>query len=236
MVWNTRLPDRWVAQREVWYDVKSLLPMYVFLFDANGRVILRARLTQHRQVELPNVPQKDWPYMPGKYNLFFPDNGSKMEFTLKDVMLQRGEGPGPSPTTAAFADPPSAPAMRSRFGETLFTYFPPADLQPARGISAWGPRGIAQTMICWPTARMSGSGSPDTRPPRQTGRIVPRTRFSISAAQAIRASFVIPTPVGVLSLAHRGTQLAVLLEGGEWVMTSEDGTNSDGPPLPGGAI
>jgi len=105
MVWNAKLPDRWVAQREVWYDVYTLRPIYVFLFDANGRVILRARLSEHRQVEVPNVPQEDWPWMAGKYNLFFPDNGSKMEFTLKDVMLQRGEGRRAVPNDSSFRRP-----------------------------------------------------------------------------------------------------------------------------------
>jgi hypothetical protein len=105
MVWNTKLPDRWVAQREVWYDVDSLLPIYVFLFDANGRVILRARLSQHRQVEMSSLPEKEWPWMPGKYDLFFPENGSKMEFTLKDVMLQHGEGRRAVPNDSSFRRP-----------------------------------------------------------------------------------------------------------------------------------
>lgn len=51
------------------------------------------------------------------------------------------------------------------------------------------------------------------------------------------ASFVrFPLRSGrVLSLAHRGTQLAALLEGGDWIMASESGTISEGPPLPDGA-
>ncbi len=39
----------------------------------------------------------------------------------------------------------------------------------------------------------------------------------------------------ILALAHRGEQLGLLLEGGEWVMASDAGTSSEGPPLPGGA-
>jgi uncharacterized RDD family membrane protein YckC len=39
----------------------------------------------------------------------------------------------------------------------------------------------------------------------------------------------------VSSLAHRGTQLAAVLAGGNWIMASEDGTSSEGPALPDGA-
>ncbi len=106
IVWNTKLPDRWVAQREVWYDVDSLRPIYVFLFDVNGRVVVRAILSDHRQVEAPNAAQKDWPWVPGKYSLYFPENGSKMEITLKDVMLHRGEGSRAVPSDRSFQRPP----------------------------------------------------------------------------------------------------------------------------------
>jgi hypothetical protein len=114
MVWNAKLPDRWVAQREVWYDVDTLWPIYIFLFDANGRVVLRARLSEHRQVEVPSVAKKDWPWMAGKYNLFFPDNGSKMELTLNDVMLQKGQGPRAVPNDSSFRRPAAGGAHEIR--------------------------------------------------------------------------------------------------------------------------
>jgi hypothetical protein len=56
LVWNAKLPDRWIAQREVWYDFDTLRPIRIFLFDAMGRVVLRAVLSNHRQVEIPNTP------------------------------------------------------------------------------------------------------------------------------------------------------------------------------------
>jgi uncharacterized RDD family membrane protein YckC len=40
----------------------------------------------------------------------------------------------------------------------------------------------------------------------------------------------------ILTLANRGTQLAALLQGRDWVMASETGTLAEGPPLPNGAV
>ncbi len=114
MVWNAKVPDRWVAQREVWYDVDSLWPIYVFLFDANGRVVLRAKLSEHRQVEVPNVAKKDWPWMAGKYSLFFPENGSKMELTINEVMLQKGQGSRAVPNDSSFRRPAAGDAQEIR--------------------------------------------------------------------------------------------------------------------------
>src|SRR5688572_13964548 len=53
-VWNVKLPDRWVAQKEIWYDVKTYRPRRVLLYDENGRVVLRADLANHQPVKLPN--------------------------------------------------------------------------------------------------------------------------------------------------------------------------------------
>src|SRR5688572_20216267 len=36
-VWNRPLNNRWVAEKEVWYDVETKLPKLILLFDANGR-------------------------------------------------------------------------------------------------------------------------------------------------------------------------------------------------------
>jgi hypothetical protein len=105
VVWNTKLPDRWIAQREVWYDYKTLRPIRVFLFDVGGSVVMRGILSDHRQVEVPGLQKESWPWIPGKYSLFFPANGTKMEFTLKDVMLQKGIGPRTVPNDRSFQRP-----------------------------------------------------------------------------------------------------------------------------------
>jgi hypothetical protein len=110
VVWNVKLPDRWVAQREIWYDRKTLLPLFVFLYDANGRVVLRARLTYHHPVEVAGMPKANWPVVPGRYSLFFPESGSKMELTLNQVMLKKGEGARAVPNDRTFKAPDPANA------------------------------------------------------------------------------------------------------------------------------
>src|SRR3954468_19422284 len=50
LVWNRPLQNRWAAEKEVWYDVDTKLPKLVLLFDANGRIILRAYLRDHKPV------------------------------------------------------------------------------------------------------------------------------------------------------------------------------------------
>lgn len=88
-VWNVPAGDRWAAQKEIWYDRATKLPRRVFLFDADGRVVLRARLDGHAPVELPGVPQERWPEVARQYNLFFPDTGSTMSFELNEVEPER---------------------------------------------------------------------------------------------------------------------------------------------------
>ena len=55
-LWNVKLPDRWAVQKEIWYDRATLLPKLVLLFDENGRVVLRAYLSNYKSVEVANVP------------------------------------------------------------------------------------------------------------------------------------------------------------------------------------
>jgi hypothetical protein len=101
-VWNGKLPDRWVAVREVWYDRRTLLPRLVLLFDANGRVVLRAYLEKHRKVKLDNVPEDQWPSVATSYRLYFPDSGSKLSMQMTDVALTHGEGSRLIPNDRSF--------------------------------------------------------------------------------------------------------------------------------------
>jgi hypothetical protein len=92
-VWNAKLPDRWFALKEVWYDLQTKLPERVLLYDSNGRVVLRALLSNHRPVEINGQPRDRWPKVATKFNLFFPDNGTVMDLDLTEVMLDRRGSP-----------------------------------------------------------------------------------------------------------------------------------------------
>jgi hypothetical protein len=88
-VWSTHLPDRWVALKEVWYDRKTLRPTMVLLFDANGRVVLRAWLSNHEPVESPNLPKEQWPVAASEYRLYFPESQSSMTVKLRNMQISR---------------------------------------------------------------------------------------------------------------------------------------------------
>lgn len=88
-LFNAHLPDRWVALKEVWYDRATLRPRRVILYDENGRAVLRADLSMDTKVQVPGEDPRAWPMMAGDYKLFFPDSGSRMEFTLTDARLYK---------------------------------------------------------------------------------------------------------------------------------------------------
>jgi hypothetical protein len=105
-VWNAKLPDRWVAQREVWYDLKERRPRLVFLFDANGRVVLRASLEKYQQIQVEDQLKAQWPWIATDYKLYFPDSGSKMRFTFSDFGLHSPDNPlVPGPRSFISPDP-----------------------------------------------------------------------------------------------------------------------------------
>ena len=88
-VWNVPGADRWVAQREIWYDRATKLPRAVLLFDEDGRIVLEAKLSGHAPVEVPDTPQDRWPRVARKYELMFPDTGSTITLELDEVALER---------------------------------------------------------------------------------------------------------------------------------------------------
>lgn len=92
LVWNAKLPDRWFAEKEIWYDRATLRPRKVLLFDRDGRVILRANLSEHRQVEVPGKPRENWPWMATRYELYFPETRSTMTMKLSDMALTSRTG------------------------------------------------------------------------------------------------------------------------------------------------
>lgn len=81
LVWSVKADDRWVAVKEVWYDRQTFLPRLVVLFDANGRIVLRAYLSQHQ----PVGAETDAPKIATRYELFFPETKTKLNLNLSDV-------------------------------------------------------------------------------------------------------------------------------------------------------
>ena len=102
-VWNGKLPDRWVAVKEVWYDRVTLTPRLVLLFDENGRVVLRAYLADHQPVKTPQLPEAQWPKVARNYRLYFPETGSRLVLNLTDVALT---GPRNVPNDRSFSFSP----------------------------------------------------------------------------------------------------------------------------------
>jgi len=86
-VWNAPLTDRWVVQKEIWYDRQTKLPKLVLLFDENGRVLLRAYLSNHEPVEVKGTESTTWPRVATHFDLYFPDTGTSMKFDLRDVAM-----------------------------------------------------------------------------------------------------------------------------------------------------
>ena len=102
LLWVAPLPDRWIALREVWYDMNTLHPKLVLLYDQNGRVALRADLGLFKQIEVAGQPKEKWPWIAGDYKLAFPETGSTMELTLSDDSVLRH---GALPMDKSFAMP-----------------------------------------------------------------------------------------------------------------------------------
>ncbi len=102
---NVRRPDRWVTQKEVWYDHADCLPRRVLLYDDAGRVVVRAELSRHQPLEVPTVPAADWPRVARHYDLRFPDTGSAMSLDLNDPALAHRVKRVTLPNDHSFAPP-----------------------------------------------------------------------------------------------------------------------------------
>jgi hypothetical protein len=110
LVWNvkaTSAPDRWVAQKEVWYDRATKRPKLVALFDENGRIVLRAYLSEHKPIAGAAKPA---PQLASKYDLYFPQTDTKMQLTLGDIRAKNDKG---FPTDASFAFPGTEAAAQT---------------------------------------------------------------------------------------------------------------------------
>jgi hypothetical protein len=88
LVWHVKSstpPDRWVAVKEVWYDRKTRHPTLIQLFDEDGRVVLRAKLSEHRKIQDDTSSDAPQPWIAGPFDLYFPQSKTKMELSLSEV-------------------------------------------------------------------------------------------------------------------------------------------------------
>jgi hypothetical protein len=93
LTWHVPITDRWVTLREVWYDRGSLQPKMVWLFDRNGRVALRAKLGDVRPMDVSDGDAAAAPKVARSFDLFFPENGSRLTFRLDELRATRGRAP-----------------------------------------------------------------------------------------------------------------------------------------------
>jgi len=102
VVWNKPLRTHWAAEKEIWYDRQTKLPKLILLFDANGRIILRAYLSDHQDV--PETGGK----IATRYDLYFPENKSRMAFRLTELQpyITKGKVHIPNPGSFAFPEDP----------------------------------------------------------------------------------------------------------------------------------
>ena len=102
LVWNAPLRTpiaRWVAVKEVWYDVITKLPKLILLFDQYGNVVLRAYLSKHKKVDGTDAQ------MAAQYDLYFPQNKSRMRFNITTLQESRTVGRVRFPNDATFVMP-----------------------------------------------------------------------------------------------------------------------------------
>jgi hypothetical protein len=106
-IWSARvpagMPERWAAVKEVWYDRQTKRPKVVVLFDPSGRVVIEAHLAEHVPVKVPDMPRENWPTVASRYDLVFPDSGSRLRLKLADVALSNKGAP--NDVTFRFAPP-----------------------------------------------------------------------------------------------------------------------------------
>ena len=106
LAYNVRRPDRWVTQKEVWYDRQSALPRRVSLYDDAGRLVLRAELSNAQPIATEGVPVDRQPRVARTFDLWFPDTGSRMTLTLADpAITHEGRRGVVLPNDASFRRP-----------------------------------------------------------------------------------------------------------------------------------
>ncbi len=109
LLWHQAKDDHWIPQKEVWVDRQTKRPRKVLLFDQNGRIILRANLARHVQVELKDKPREQWPWIASDLQVYFPETQSTMTIQLSEVALTTKNG-NPKEGTIRFPEDPDVPS------------------------------------------------------------------------------------------------------------------------------
>jgi hypothetical protein len=102
--WHVRLPDRWIAVKEIWYSL-DLVPTRVLLLDNNGRTILKATLKDPKPIEIAELPKEKWPKMPTRYELQFPESKAGLTLKLDSIALTHRTKKSVLPNDGTFATP-----------------------------------------------------------------------------------------------------------------------------------
>lgn len=89
LTWNVAMGDRWICTKEVWFRRDNFLPTKVLLFDANGRIQIRAHLFNHEKIEGTDGKQ-----IATRYDLFFPETQDSLTIQLQGPKLQLNGIPG----------------------------------------------------------------------------------------------------------------------------------------------
>ena len=94
-IWSAhpQATDHWVAVKEIWYDRATKRPKLVVLFDMVGRVTLEAHLSDHKPVQLPNVPLNQCPTVATVYDVSMPETKGHLRLKLLDVALSERGAP-----------------------------------------------------------------------------------------------------------------------------------------------
>ena len=84
LTFAVQLPNHWAIQKEVWYDRDTKLPTNVLLFDKNGRIQLRAYLSDYQVLEGTTDKR-----IATNYNLYFPETRDSLVLSLKYPKLTK---------------------------------------------------------------------------------------------------------------------------------------------------
>lgn len=124
---------------------------------------------------------------------------------------------------------PRADAQASAGTRPTTTATAPAATRPGRGAAAVPPEVVSSLKAHGTDSRFWVARTP----PGPGGRAGESTDIYVRAHSdpSWQRAMPLPLPVRVVDLAHRGPQLVVLLESGQWLFLTDAGTSS-GPPLP----
>ena len=103
--WYRSKADKYLVSRQICYDRHSLEPKSVLLFDAEGKLAVRAKLSKYSQIDTPVEPA---PSVCRLVQLYMPESRSMADLRLLDVALsQKG-----APSDASFRYPERPPVAK----------------------------------------------------------------------------------------------------------------------------